>query len=71
MLAKANNCDVMTFATSANYKAYNPMDSIITIRNGFRFSGGGTNFKDILSSSTIPNIIFSGCGSLIYKSLKE
>jgi hypothetical protein len=47
MLAKANNCDVMTFATSANYKAYNPMDSIITIRNGFRFSGGGTNFKDI------------------------
>jgi hypothetical protein len=23
------------------------MDSIITIRNGFRFSGGGTNFKDI------------------------
>ena len=47
MLAKANNCDVMTFATSANYKAYNPMDSILTIRNGFRFSGGGTNFKDI------------------------
>jgi len=47
MLVKANNCDVMTFATSASYKAYNPMDSIITIRNGFRFSGGGTNFKDI------------------------
>ena len=47
MLSKANNCDVMTFATSANYKAYNPMDSILTIRNGFRFSGGGTNFKDI------------------------
>jgi hypothetical protein len=47
MLAKANNCDVMTFATSASYKAYNPMDSILTIRNGFRFSGGGTNFKDI------------------------
>jgi hypothetical protein len=47
MLAKANNCDVMTFATSASYKAYNPMDSILTIRDGFRFSGGGTNFKDI------------------------
>ena len=47
MLAKANNCDVMTFATSASYKSYNPMDSILTIRNGFRFSGGGTNFKDI------------------------
>ena len=47
MLSKANNCDVMTFATSASYKAYKPMDSILTIRNGFRFSGGGTNFKDI------------------------
>ena len=47
MLAKSNNCDVMTFATSASYKAYNPMDSILTIRNGFRFAGGGTNFKDI------------------------
>ena len=47
MLVKSNNCDVMTFATRASYKAYNPMDSILTIRNGFRFSGGGTNFKDI------------------------
>jgi len=47
MLAKANNCDVMTFATSANYKQYNPMDSILTIRNGFKFSGGGTNLRDV------------------------
>jgi hypothetical protein len=47
MIAKANNCDVMTFATNASYKSYNPMDSILTIRNSFRFSGGGTNFKDI------------------------
>ena len=47
MLAKANNCDVMTFANHANYKQYNPMDSIVTIRNSFRFSGGGTNFQDI------------------------
>jgi hypothetical protein len=44
---KVNSCDVMTFATCADYKAYNPMDSIMTIRNGFRFSGGGTNFQDI------------------------
>jgi len=47
MLAKANNCDVMTFATHANYKQYNPMDSILTIRNGFKFSGGGTNLRDV------------------------
>ena len=47
ILAKVNNCDVMTFATQANYKSYNPMDSVLTIRSGFRFSGGGTNFQDI------------------------
>jgi len=47
MIAKANNCDVMTFASNANYKAYNPMDSVLTIRNSFKFSGGGTNFQDI------------------------
>jgi 60 kDa SS-A/Ro ribonucleoprotein len=47
MIAKANQCDVMTFASNANYKQYNPMDSIITIRNSFRFSGGGTNLKDV------------------------
>jgi hypothetical protein len=47
MIAKANNCDVMTFANHANYMAYNPMDSVLTIRSKFRFSGGGTNFQDI------------------------
>lgn len=47
MIAKVNNCDVMTFANHASYKAYNPMDSVLTIRSGFRFSGGGTNFQDI------------------------
>jgi 60 kDa SS-A/Ro ribonucleoprotein len=51
MIAKANNCDVMTFATNANYKSYNPMDSILTIRNGFRFSGGGTNFHSIFQTA--------------------
>ena len=47
MISKANNCDVMTFANTASYKAYNPIDSILTIRDSFRFSGGGTNFQDI------------------------
>lgn len=47
MIVKVNNCDVMTFANHANYKAYNPMDSVLTIRNSFKFSGGGTNFQDI------------------------
>jgi hypothetical protein len=47
ILAKVNNCDVMTFSTDAKYMSYNPMDSVMTIRNSFRFSGGGTNFKAI------------------------
>lgn len=51
MIAKANNCDVMTFANNADYKSYNPSDSIMTIRNSFRFSGGGTNFKSIFQTA--------------------
>ena len=51
MIAKANNCDVMTFATDASYKSYNPMDSVMTIRNSFRFSGGGTNFHSIFQTA--------------------
>ena len=51
ILAKVNNSDVITFSTSAQYKSYNPMDSVMTIRNSFRYSGGGTNFKSIFSTA--------------------
>ena len=51
ILAKVNNCDVMTFSTSAQYKQYNPMDSVLTIRSSFRYSGGGTNFKAIFEKA--------------------
>jgi 60 kDa SS-A/Ro ribonucleoprotein len=51
IVAKANSCDVMTFATNADYKSYNPMDSVMTIRNSFRYSGGGTNFKAIFQKA--------------------
>lgn len=51
ILAKANNCDVMTFSTNSKYMTYNPMDSVMTIRNSFRFSGGGTNFKSIFQKA--------------------
>jgi len=47
MIAKVNGCDVMTFDNFACYRKYNQMDSVLTIRNGFKFSGGGTNFQDI------------------------
>jgi hypothetical protein len=51
ILAKVNNCDVMTFSTDAKYMSYNPMDSVMTIRNSFRFSGGGTNFRSIFQKA--------------------
>lgn len=51
ILAKVNNCDVMTFSTDAKYMSYNPMDSVMTIRSSFRFSGGGTNFKSIFQKA--------------------
>ena len=51
ILAKVNSCDVMTFSTRAQYKQYNPMDSVLTIRNSFRYSGGGTNFKSIFTTA--------------------
>jgi 60 kDa SS-A/Ro ribonucleoprotein len=51
IVAKANSCDVMTFATNADYKSYNPMDSVMTIRNSFRYAGGGTNFKAIFQKA--------------------
>jgi hypothetical protein len=47
IIAKSNNCDVMTFSNNAKYVNYNPNDSVISIKNSFSFTGGGTNFKDI------------------------
>jgi hypothetical protein len=59
ILAKVNNADVLTFSTDAQYQSYNPLDSVMTIRNSFRFSGGGTNFKAIFqrANKAYKNII--------------
>ena len=51
ILAKVNSCDVMTFSTDAKYMSYNPMDSVMSIRDSFRFSGGGTNFRSIFQKA--------------------
>jgi len=51
ILAKVNSCDVMTFSTDAQYKQYNPLDSVMTIRSSFRYAGGGTNFKAIFNKA--------------------
>lgn len=51
ILAKVNSCDVLTFSTSSCYKQYNPLDSVLTIRSSFKYSGGGTNFKSIFTTA--------------------
>lgn len=51
MIVKVNGCDVMTFDNNARYVDYNQMDSVLTIRNSFRFAGGGTNFQDIFEKA--------------------
>jgi hypothetical protein len=51
ILAKANNCDVMTFSNNSQYKTYNPLDSVMSIRSSFKYSGGGTNFKSIFQNA--------------------
>jgi hypothetical protein len=59
MLIKANECDVMTFATNAQYINYDPSDTVISLRNKFRFSGGGTNVKSVFekANKSYDNII--------------
>jgi len=52
VLAKATSADIMTFAEVARYHQYNPMDSTITISNGLRFGGGGTNFGAIFQTAS-------------------
>jgi hypothetical protein len=44
---KRNNCDVMKFDNYASYVQYNPLQPVFELGKTFRFSGGGTNFKDI------------------------
>lgn len=49
VLVKSNDCDIITFAERAQYKFVNPDDSLMTIKDGLRFAGGGTNFTDIFN----------------------
>jgi hypothetical protein len=52
MLVKANECDIMTFANYAKYMSYDPCDSIMALRNTFKFSGGGTNINDVFNKAS-------------------
>lgn len=50
-LLKRNDCDLITFATGASYTHLNPSDSVLTIADSLRFTGGGTNFNAIFKTA--------------------
>lgn len=51
VLLKSNKCDLICFAERASYYNVNTMDSVTTIANALRFSGGGTNFPSIFETA--------------------
>ena len=51
VLAKSNDCDIITFSDYAQYKIVNPDDSLMTIKDSFKFSMGGTNFIDVFNKA--------------------
>ncbi len=55
VLVKKNpSADLMSFSDDARYQTFNPNDSILTIKNGFRFVSGGTNFHSIFQKANKP-----------------
>lgn len=50
-IAKKNGCDLMRFDDRAEYKFYNPADSLMTITNIYKFSSAGTNFNTIFQTA--------------------
>lgn len=51
LLRSNNDCDLITFASDAQYTNVNPNDSVLTIANNLRFSGGSTNFNAIFEKA--------------------
>lgn len=47
VLFKSNDSDLLTFDNTSRFINLNPLDSVITIRDGIKFTGGGTNFHSI------------------------
>lgn len=54
VIAKANNADIMTFGTGAQYRNYNLLDSTMTTAKSFLFNEGGTNFYAIFQTASKP-----------------
>jgi len=54
VLVKSSDADMMVFSDRARYVPYNPLDSVTTIRDSFRFAAGGTNFHAIFRTIDKP-----------------
>ncbi len=53
-LLKTNDCDLITYATRAEYKYVNTDDSLLTIQEGLSFVGGGTNLVGAFELANTP-----------------
>lgn len=51
VLAKSNDCDIITYADDARYKIVNPDDSLMTIKDSLKFASGGTNFNAVFQTA--------------------
>lgn len=51
VICKRNKCDLLQFESDAKYVTYNPLDSLMTLSQRFRFNGGGTNFNSIFDTA--------------------
>jgi hypothetical protein len=50
-IAKRNSCDLMRFDDRAEYKFYNPSDSLMTISGIYKFASAGTDFRTIFRTA--------------------
>lgn len=54
IVKKNPTADIIRFSDNAEYISFNPMDSVLTIKNGFNFRNGGTNFHAIFETANKP-----------------
>lgn len=51
VLLKSNDCDLIKFSYNSTYQIVNTDDSLMTIKDNLKFSGGGTNFISIFETA--------------------
>lgn len=51
VLLKSNDCDLIKFSYDSQYQIVNIDDSLMTIKDNLKFSGGGTNFISVFEKA--------------------